>query len=190
MSFDRQTWEFINSFSSWVAAFGTVGAVIVSLLLARRDKTVRIEVTAGLRLSVIPGTQPPYPELLCISITNIGHREAQITSIGWKIGYFKKQCMVQTIINNGISSILPVRLKDGEQATYYIPLNNETRWLENFRNDFLQKYPRLMARSIKVLASTTIGKTYEAKIEDGLRWKLLGIDKPYYCSNNSNKRTE
>ena len=37
---DRATWQFINSFSSWLSAIGTVAAVIVALYLARRDKRI------------------------------------------------------------------------------------------------------------------------------------------------------
>lgn len=188
--FDKATWEFINSFSSWIAAFGTVAAVVVSLFLARRDKTVRLELTAGFRLSVIPGSLPPYSELVYISITNIGHREAQITNIGWKLGIFKKEQMIQTVINDGASSPLPVRLKDGEQAQYLIPLNEQTMWLESFRSEFLSQFPKLRSMTIKVWATTTIGKTFESKIEKGLRWKLLGIEKPYFGSNQKIKRTE
>jgi hypothetical protein len=90
MLFDRTTWTFINSFADWLSALGTVSAVILALYLARRDKNVRLEVSAGHRIVVTPGTEGPYPEYLMIRIVNIGHREAQITNIGWKVGLFRR----------------------------------------------------------------------------------------------------
>ena len=112
---DRATWQFINSFSSWLSAIGTVAAVIVALYLARRDKRIRLEVSAGIRLIVTQGIKGNPPEFLTIRVTNIGHREAQLTNIGWKIGFFRKKHAVQTTIRDGISSELPLRLKDGEK---------------------------------------------------------------------------
>ncbi|MBW1717324.1 MAG: hypothetical protein JRJ77_16135 [Deltaproteobacteria bacterium] len=172
---DRETWEFINSFSPWLSAFGTIAAVIVALYLARIDKQVRLEVTAGIRLMVTPGMSGPYPEYLVIRIVNIGHREAQITNIGWKVGILKKKLAVRTIIEDGLSSDLPARLKDGQEASYYIPLNERTNWLKDFVHDFLLNRFRLRSRFIRVTVHTSIGKSFQAKIEKGLRDRLLDV---------------
>jgi hypothetical protein len=66
----------------------------------------------------------PYPEYLVINIVNTGHRDVQITYIGWKVGFFKehRQHAIQIIEPNGLSSNLPLWLRYGEQANYYIPL--------------------------------------------------------------------
>lgn len=172
---DRETWEFINSFSPWLSAFGTIAAVIVALYLARIDKRVRLEVSAGIRLMVTPGVSGPHPEYLVIRIVNIGHREAQITNIGWKVGFLKKKLAVQTTIKDGLSSDLPVRLKDGQEASYYIPLNERTNWLKGFVHDFLPNKFRLRSRFIRVTVHTSIGKSFETKIEKGLRNRLIDV---------------
>ena len=91
-------------------------------------------VSAGHRIIVGPGSQEPYPEYLSICIVNIGHRDAQIINIGWKVGIVKKRYAVQSTINDGMSSTIPVRLKDGEEAKFLIPLNKETNWLRDFGN--------------------------------------------------------
>ena len=44
--FDRETWLFINGFAPWLAALGTLLAVIVSLHLARRASRLDIRVFA------------------------------------------------------------------------------------------------------------------------------------------------
>jgi hypothetical protein len=110
---------------------------------------------------------------LNIGITNIGYREAQVTSIGWKIGYFKKHYATQTLITNGISSKYPIRLKDGEEADYYIPLSGDPYWIESFVNDFLTKHPKILVHFIWIQVGTSIGKVFESKIEKSLRKKIL-----------------
>src|SRR5688572_29955936 len=105
--FDRATWQFINTFADWFAAAGTIAAVIVAIYLARRDKTVRLSINAGVRLIVTPGVKGPHPEYLSITAVNIGHREAQITNIGWHVGLFKRQHGVQSTIQDGMSSPIP-----------------------------------------------------------------------------------
>jgi len=172
---DCVTWEFINSFSPWLSAFGTIAAVIVALYFARIDKRVRLEVTAGIRLMVTPGVPGPPPEYLAIHIVNTGHREAQVTNIGWKVGFFKKKLAVQMTIKDGLSSDLPVRLKDGQEANYYIPLSENTNWLKEFVHDFLPNKFGLRSRFIKVTVHTSIGKSFEAQIEKGLRDRLINV---------------
>lgn len=151
---------------------GTISAVIVSLYLARRDKSVRLEVSAGYRLIVTPGVKGPHPDYLLIKVVNIGHREAQVTGIGWKVGFFRRQYAVQITITDVMSSPIPVRLKDGEEANFFIPLDEQTNWLKNFVRDFLKRSPRIRSRFVKVQVSTSIGKTFSQRIEEDLR-KLI-----------------
>jgi len=182
---DRTTWEFINSFSPWLAALGTIAAVIVSLYLARRDKRIRLEVSTGVRLMVTPGMKGKHPEYLTIRIVNIGHREAQVINIGWKVGLFKKQYAVQTTIRDRLSSDMPVCLKDGEIATYYIPLDEKSEWISDFARDFLARNPKFRSRFIKVAAYTSVGTNFEARIEKGLRERLIKEADGFTSSNKS-----
>lgn len=169
----QDTWRFINSFAPWLSALGTLSAVLLSLHLARGDKMVRLEISAGHRLIVTPGTPGPWPEYLSINIVNVGHRDAQVTNIGWKVGILRKRHAVQTTMPDGMSSPLPVRLRDGEEAKYLIPLNNTTNWLDDFGTKMLTPFPWLQCFFVRVQVFTSIGKTFEAPIERGLRTKLI-----------------
>ncbi len=169
----QDTWRFINTFAPWLSAIGTILAVLVSLHLARRDRRIRLEVSAGHRIIVTPGVPGPYPEYLSINIVNVGHRDAQITNVGWKVGILKKKYAVQTTIADGISSPIPVRLKDGEEAKYLIPLDERTNWLENFGKDMLRPFPRILGHFVKIQVFTFIGKTFESRIEKNLRVRLV-----------------
>lgn len=170
--FDQKAWMFINSFAPWLSAVGVISAVLVSLHLARRDKNIRLEVSAGHRLIATPGEPGPYPEYLVIHIVNIGHRDAQLINIGWKVGILKKRYAVQTTMQDGMSSQLPVRLKDGEEAKYFIPLDKELNWLKGFAEKMMQPFPRLQRYFVRIQAFTSVGNTFESRIEKGLRKKF------------------
>jgi len=125
------------------------------------------------RQPVVPG-QPEMgrTEWLVIKITNIGHREAQVTTVGWKVGFFKKQLGAQMNFDTplgqtGMSSPIPVRLKDGEEAHYYIHLKTpQVNWIKEMMIDkFLQPHPKIRSRFIKVRAETSVGNVFQARIE-------------------------
>jgi hypothetical protein len=171
---DKETWKFINTFAPWLSAIGTIAAVWVSLYLARQER-MKLYVGAGHRLIFTPGQKGPHSEYIVIHIVNIGNREAQITNIGWKVGFFKKQRQyaIQVIEPDGLSSPLPVLLRYGEQANYYIPLGGERKWLEGFIKGFYKHHPKSRVKHTKIQISTSLGKTFESTIEKGLQNKIF-----------------
>ena len=155
---------------------GTIGAIGASLYLTLRDRFVRLEITAGHRPIVAEGVKGPHPEYLLIEVVNIGHREAQVTNLGWKVGLFRHRYAVQIAPADGLSSKLPIRLKDGDEANYLFPLNE---WLQNFPRDWLKRFPKMSSRFLKVYVSTSIGKSFTERIEPGLRKMIIdAVRKP------------
>ena len=133
---------------------------------------------AGHRLIVTQGRKGPHPEYLVIGITNIGHREAQITGVGWRIGVLRKQLADQTLmLNDGISSPMPSRLRDGDEAKYYIPLFGEAEWLRDFTPKMLLPRPAWNLWFARVRVYTSVGKVFEARLEPGLRRRLIEFAK-------------
>jgi hypothetical protein len=170
---NQNTWEFINSFAGWFSALGTIAAVVVALYFSRRDKTIRLEVFAGYRWLVTLAHGRNNQQFLCVGIVNIGHREVQITGLGWKVGFFKKVCADQPIINDGISSSVPIRLRDGDEARYYFPFQDQDPWLDDFVNVVLGPNPNKVIRTLKIRVYTSVGKIFENKIEKGLQKRLV-----------------
>ncbi|MBG0881932.1 hypothetical protein H0X90_34595 [Burkholderia sp. 9775_39] len=72
LGLDKEHWDFINSFANWISAFGTVGAVVVSLWLAMRPERIALSVSAGIRVVIIPGVQVPPARYITISAVNRG----------------------------------------------------------------------------------------------------------------------
>ena len=116
-------------------------------------------------------------EYIYIGIVNIGHRESQITNINWKTGIIKKQYAIFTMLtNDSLSSELPIKLRDGAEARYFIPLKDDKQGLKDFANIMtLSPCPRLQSYFVKVQVSTSIGDTFETRIEKGLRKMLVEI---------------
>lgn len=166
-------WQFINSFAAWFSAFGTISAVIVALYLVRQDKRIRLHVSVGHRVIVSQGLKGQPPQYLAIRITNIGHRDVQVTGIGWRIGLFKKSYAEETIIRDGISSTLPVRLRDGDEACYYFPLFSDIEWLREFIQKMLLPNLQWKLWFTYVRIYTSVGKVFEVPLEHGLKKRII-----------------
>jgi hypothetical protein len=170
--FSKETWEFINTFSPWLSAIGTLAAVLVSLYLSGQDRRIKLRISAHSSFLISQGLPGKPTEYLSIHIVNTGRREVQIINIGWKVGLFKKQYAVQTIMRDGISSTLPVRIRDGEEANYFIPLKDSS-WLKDFVEKFLHPDPESRLKHLKIQAVTSVGKKFESKIDKSLQTELL-----------------
>jgi hypothetical protein len=166
---DVEFWKFINSFAPWLSAIGSLSAVFLALYLSRQDKRVRLDVSVGHRLMITPGQAGPHPEYLAIKIVNIGHREAQISNLTWKTGIFKKSYAVQTTTRDLISSPMPHRIKDGEEASYFIELDSNNDWINIFIKDFLPNFPSLRLWFIRFRVHTSIGKSFSTKLESSFK---------------------
>lgn len=175
---DTETWRFINTFAPWFSAIGTILAVITSLYLARTSRRIRLEVNAGVRTHVGQGF--PMTDYVAIRVVNLGHRAATIQSIGWKIGFFRKRLFFQMSDVPMLSAQLPRKLDDGESALYLfsVKAGEGNGWIEVFK-PILDKciFPKLAVYSMKAQVHTSVGKTFEARIERGLRDLLTGKKK-------------
>jgi len=171
----KETWLFINTFAPWVAAIGSIGAVIVALYLARRSDQLRLDVSAGVRMIVMgSGLHPQSEEVVSIRITNIGRREAEVVGLGWRIGIFRRRYLEQMPSFNPLEPPLPVRLRDGEEMFRRIPLSPTSLWLDDFIRTCLGKWPHLLeVKFIRVRVFTSVGRVFEACLEPGLQRKLL-----------------
>ncbi|MCY4153869.1 MAG: hypothetical protein OXD47_11250 [Gammaproteobacteria bacterium] len=168
----QDSWLFINSFAPWLSAVGTIAAVVATIYFAKRGERVRLKISAGHRLLVGQGMPEPFPEYLCIRVVNIGYRDTNVKNIGWKVRLFKKRYAVQNIVQNQFSSKLPVLLRQGEEVNYLIPINKETNWLKRFCLDMLMPNPQVHIHFVKIWVTTSVGITFESKIESSLKKKL------------------
>lgn len=170
---DTETWRFINTFAPWLSAIGTILAVISSLYLAYAEKPVKLEIRAGRRVIITQGAKGKFPEFFYIDAINTGHRIVTITNISWKKGFFKKQHAVQVTPKNIYSSDMPIKISDGEEAKWLVPLDKEENWVECFSRDFLLPKPKWNLFWLKLQIHTSTGKTFKTRIEKDLKKVLL-----------------
>ena len=170
---DVETWKFINTFAPWLSAIGTLSAVTVSLYLARAEKPMKLEVRAGHRIIIGQGQKGKPPGYLYISAINTGHRIATITNVGWRVGLFRKRHVIQLVQKDIYSSGVPVRIDDGKEAKWLIPLDQEDNWIERFSRDFLLPHPHWNLFCLRLQVHTSVGKTFESQIEKSLKEELL-----------------
>lgn len=168
----RETWQFVNTFAPWLSALGTLAAVIVSLYLASTRAKLKLRITAGHRVLAGLGTGF-FPDYLLIEVVNVGFRTARVTSVGWKVGLLKKSHAIQVVENNEYSSPLPVDLCDGQEARYLIPFEGAGVWLNKFSNNFVGHPVRLRSLTLKLQVFTSLGKTFERRVEKNLREKII-----------------
>lgn len=167
----QELWRFINSFAPWLAAVGTIAAVITSLYLARKDFRIDIRLRAGVRTLAVMGDGPGHgTEWVSLFVTNAGRRVATVSQLYWKTGVFRKQMYVWIAPRNPYSSTVPVKLSDGEQATYMLPIREFEKNMHLRAKDAVSGLAsRLKVHFIRVGVCTSTGEGFEARIEKSLR---------------------
>lgn len=165
-----------NAFGAWVAAIGTISAVIVALYLARLDRIIRVRLSVGHRLV---GTGPDitkYQDHCSIKAVNMGARKVTITGVGWRVGFFRKRIYEQILSMPPYPSTMPITLADGEEATWFIPfraMDEHPNWIDTFPREVLGKHPFWASKSIRIFAYTSVGKPIVAAVEKPLRERLV-----------------
>ncbi|ACK49876.1 conserved hypothetical protein [Methylocella silvestris BL2] len=121
---------------------------------------------------VTPGEEHT-PEFVVIKAINAGQQPITLTHIGWRMGIFRKKLFVQIIGADLLSSPLPVQLAPGQQAQYFVPLDQDPNWIERFAKNLNSRFPAVSAATLEVSASATIGPMIYRKAERGLTTMLV-----------------
>jgi hypothetical protein len=177
-------WEVVGI---WFTGIATFAAVLVSLALARREG-IRMTVSAGVRDLVRRGSEPPFPEVLSITVRNIGSRPAPIEGIAWRRRPWSSRYVYQLFDAEGGFPGPPITVDVGKSATFMLPLSDRSRvqWGDEFLHDFAGRYPNLGLRLVQVRAWTPAGHRCSAFLESSLRQWI--IDK--ITRERSRSRTE
>lgn len=163
---DEETLRILEVIGVWVASIGTVAAVIVSLWLARRDGTIRLQISVSpvLHVGSVTGAMTEYVE---IKVLNVGLRKAQVNGIGWHSGLLRRgPCPRKRYLQlpgKPPSSTLPVELSDGQTAVFLLPkhLDRGVSWYSDFLPGVADTW--LRRRTLRILAWTSAGKVFSAR---------------------------
>jgi hypothetical protein len=172
LGISKAEWELYNSFANWLSAIGTLLAVTVSLLLARRASKATASASVRLNIIIETGNAGPYPEYVVFRLVNTGMQPIRVTQIGWSMGLFKKRYAVQ-MYDQLLSSKLPADLEHGQEAHWFVPLAFDERgWAKTFAERMLLQSQRMYLATLKAHFSTSIGDDFTAKPDKAVRETL------------------
>ena len=159
-----QEWEIINGFANWLAAIGTIAAVVVSLWLARRQDKPRGNIWADVSPVYFSKNSPNNRTYLIVKAVNVGDRPITVTHLSLSFGLFKKVYVAIPKACPEISALLPVELPYGKEVEWYIPLETEQfKWVDNVAKHIIESHPRVHVRAVRVHAYTASGHVLESK---------------------------
>ena len=172
---DAKAWEIIrnwNTFAPWLSGIGSLSAVIVSLWLVRRDKSIRLLVETGHCTSFL------QTEVVRVTVTNVGTRKANVAKIYVKAGVFRLVVDFSLPLQLRTAPVLPASLDDGDIIDIDLPMESIAIQLKTtFQNTAWWNGGRsasIFLRTVKIGIQTSTGKSFEAKLslegaEDFLR---------------------
>lgn len=162
---------FSTEVTDWLTAIGTVGAVIVALVLAYRQGAERVRVTC--RIGHVRGGTPDgmggilgdsLEPIIRISAANDGPSAVTINMFSWQIGWIRKVYLPQLSDTAG-STRLPARLEvRGDEAKVLARPRELAAQPDSILAYIRQsERPWLVLRSLKVAALTTTGRSFTGR---------------------------
>ena len=174
--FDQETWLFINSFAPWLAALGTLLAVIVSLHLARRTSQPDIRVFTD-RVSMFSELRPRKS---FIRINAVNHsRKVDVNTIAWwsqwPLGFGRrKQRWIVLPLDDPLSMKLPCELDFGKEADFFFPLATfHEHWKSLLEHVGDSKFQGLTFRLLRVGVVTSTDQYFGAPLNQKMREIIL-----------------
>ncbi len=157
MSFD-QCMQILTVVGSWLAAAGTIFAVVVALKLARRSEIVQLKASVGCSLLFAgDGSQPT--RYLMISVTNTGERAVTINSTGWCIGRGKSKRFCIHKPSQSSPWQFGAKIEHGETANFMTDLEESPDLIRKFATDFVKDGSDKSLKTLRAQIHTSVGHT-------------------------------
>jgi hypothetical protein len=186
-----QSWECINSFSSWIAAVGTVATLAWAIWIATSDRRPRIKILTYQMMKGTPVVKSDSRATTVSSdsfhpfyvgeITNIGQCPVTLKSCGWLVPLRPGRKLLTKSDTSLVdfvkeqSTKLPCILKYGEQATFIFDpwtLPGSDHQPHGSRWKFIAW---VRARYCRFQVTTSVGKRFTVRANSLIRshvWNL------------------
>jgi hypothetical protein len=180
-------WTKLSAIGQLLGAAATFAAVAVSLWIVLSERSPKLKVKAGERLTIGGGL--PEQRLLMISITNVGQRIAHIRTVGWRSGawpwqrpkFLCRQYAVQMPGDTGLGRDPPFTIEPGEEISVYLNLDHYLARIRELDRDpmFSRAWPVLGLRRTRtwVWAGTADGMTARGPVEEPLIRLLVDAER-------------
>lgn len=164
----KDHWEIINGFANWLAAIGTISAVIISLHLSAKSSKRTARLSVNLTLIIEVGSDQ-HPEHIMFSVVNTGDRVFHTSSIGWLFGKKDKQYF-QQLFDHQMSSQMPLMQASGVTGKWIFNVQ-DGYWFSRMAN-FLGDDWKKNIKTFKAITTTTTGEEFLAFPSKDLLEKL------------------
>ena len=171
------TWECVNSFSSWIAAFGTIVISALALWLSVKDRMISLSarfdtvITAGQIANVLDRHG------FMLSYTNVGRRPVTVVGHAWSVPFRKSKLILMPQMDPEIAHLctnLPTELSDGKTGHIFYKLNFfselEQPELVLFHSNRLVAFLRI--KFFKIRIATSVGKDIRVRVTRNARRRL------------------
>jgi len=175
-------WTKVAAIGQVAAALATTCAVIVSLWIALSGRSIKLRVTAGLRV-IPPGYVSSAADVVAIEIVNRGQRIVHVEAVAWRTGWLRMRWLkilgheyvsINAYLAPG-SDTTPFSAEPGEKKTISIRAS-DMRLTPAHRELFTRRLPWWPApgpANICAAVFVATGKTKIAKVEKSLAGFLV-----------------
>ncbi len=162
---DSAEWAFWSMIGTWFAGIATFLAVCVSLHLGLKKPKAHI----SCRISIGVTWAGPYTKKgVMIVITNLSLNAVKVTSINWT---FKKDVTFYQPFNSALSMQLPQKLDYGEQANFWIDIDQQSEWIEKIASGL--KAQGADPKDFRCEVSVTTGESFTFEVEKSVLDKII-----------------
>lgn len=174
------TWECANSFSDWIAAFGTILVSAIALWLSVKDRMVNMR--AQFDSALVPGAMPTVldREGFMLSYTNIGPRPITVVGHDWSFPFARHRLFFMPQMDREIAHLctsIPVEITDGKSGHIFYKLRffSELDQPEAalFHPNSVVAFARI--RLFRIHISTSVGKRIPVRVSRTARRRLWSL---------------
>ncbi|WP_210014963.1 hypothetical protein [Pseudomonas palmensis] len=152
-----EEWGVINGFANWLAAIGTISAVIVSLYLSTKGGKRNANLSVNLMLMAEQGSDH-HPEHIVYKLVNTGDRSFHPDSIGWVFGKKKDRSSFIQLFDRQLSNDLPTLQASGVANKWLFSVDDQ-RWFTKMAESLGADWKRNI-KTLRALATTTTGEEF------------------------------
>ncbi|MBK8247516.1 MAG: hypothetical protein IPK85_08990 [Gemmatimonadetes bacterium] len=173
----NEAWSKAEVVAQILSAVGTLAAVVVALHLARQQGRARVRATATLGTLLSQGSLDGQ-EVLKVGVVNIGHRDAVVEAIGWRIGVVRRRHFFQTLSSHPLAGKLPWKLAPSERATFlfdwatYVLKSSD---LQRALSAGAWRWPRVMRLTITLSTGEYLTFPVDPMLRNALRGASLPV---------------
>lgn len=182
---DELFWTKWSAIGQIVGAIGALAAAIVALYLARRSEKPRVKLSAGVRSVFQAGDEPPFPQIISLTIRNQGLTTAHVSQWGWRTGFWplhwpawaRRQYAIQNCGTTDLGTDPPFELAPGTRQVTILDHDNFIEGIQEKSGSafFARNWPvfGLRPTPIFVVAHLESGLSVQARAEPELQKVLF-----------------